>query len=135
MKNNPVFETFIPITPVAKSYRQYGRRVLLTDNCRDYQQECIRFLEKLKTETLDGPLWAEYTFFIKRPEHRKNARFPDTKPDHDNLVKSMQDCLERAGIIENDSRIVQCTTRKVFCSGEGSNGVIQVGTKVRLGVL
>ena len=103
MQPTPAFEVFIPVQPVPKSHRIYGRRTILTDKCRDYQREVIAFLEKYKEETLDGCLWADYTFYLKRPQTSKNLDYPARKPDHDNLCKALQDCLERAAIIKNDS--------------------------------
>jgi len=134
MDKVPSFEIFIPILPVPKAHRRYGKRIVLTDSCRDYQRQVTEFLEKHKIDTLDGYIWADYTFYLKRPSSSK-MDYPARKPDHDNLVKSLQDCLERAAIIKNDSRIVVCTTRKVFVCGKGSDGVISVGTKVQLGLL
>ena len=135
MERIPVFEVFVPILPVPKSHRRYGSRIVLTDRCRDYQKEVIAFLEKYKEDTLDGYLWADYTFYLKRPQSAKNMQYPARKPDHDNLCKALQDCLEKAEIIKNDSRIVVCQTRKVFCAGRDSGGIIQPGTKVQLGIL
>jgi len=135
MEKKPLFEVFVPILPVPKSHRRYGNKIVLTDTCRDYQNQVVEFLEKHKEETLDGYIWADYTFYMKRPVSAKNMLYPARKPDHDNLVKSLQDCLEKAAIIKNDSRIVVCQTRKVFVSGKDSSGIVQPGTKVQLGLL
>lgn len=135
MQRTPHFEIFVPIAPVPKSHRVYGKRTVLSDRCREYERDVTNFLEKFAEDELDGYLWAEYIYYIKRPASSKNMQYPARKPDHDNLTKSLQDCLERAGIIKNDSRIVMCTVKKVFVSGQDSEGITQPGTKVRLGLL
>jgi len=44
---------------------------------------------------LDGPLALEATFYrIKPPSKPKKCFYPDTKPDLDNLCKSVTDALE-----------------------------------------
>lgn len=130
------FEVFVPITPVPKSYRIYGKRTVLGDRCRKYQHEVTQILEKHAPEKpFDDSLWVEYIFYISRPISSKNLTYPNKKPDHDNLVKSLQDCLEMAGVVKNDSRIVLCLTRKVFCAGEDSEGICQPGIQIRLGVM
>lgn len=65
-------------------------------------------------QLLDGPLVMEATFYLLRPKSKpKKVKYPDTKPDLDNLVKSVKDALE--GIIyTNDSRIVEEVVRKRY---------------------
>ena len=135
MQKAAKFEMFVPIAPVPKSYRNFGRKTVLGDRCRQYQKEVCDFLEKHKDSTMDHAMWAEFTFYLKRPQSSSKMTYPERKPDHDNLVKSIQDCLEKAGIIKNDSRIVACMVRKVFDSGKDSSGVVQPGTLIRLGEL
>lgn len=129
----------MPIQPVPKSYRSFGRKFVLSDQTKKFQIETVRFLEKIKhqqeLDTIDGYLYTEYTFFIDRPDSARNMVFPARKPDHDNLVKSFQDCLEMSGIIKNDSRIIDCRTQKLFAGGEGCGGIIQPGILVVVGTI
>lgn len=63
---------------------------------------------------LDEPLSVEATFYLLKPKSRpKKCKYPDRKPDHDNLEKALYDALE--GIIYvNDSRIVDKVFRKRY---------------------
>lgn len=54
---------------------------------------------------LDGPLRATLLFWLPKPKSKKNDALPDTKPDLDNLSKSIFDALEGL-IYTNDSRFV-----------------------------
>ena len=63
---------------------------------------------------LDGPLALEATFYrIKPPSKPKKCFYPDTKPDLDNLCKSVTDALEGL-IYTNDSRFVDKILRKRY---------------------
>jgi Holliday junction resolvase RusA-like endonuclease len=132
MKKVTHIETFIPFLPIPKAYRQFGQRTVLGDKCRKYQTDVAAFLEDEITERdLDGYLWAEYMFCMPRKKKSKEL-FPAVKPDFDNLIKSTQDCLEIAGIIKNDSRIVWCQASKVFADAAGYD---EPGTFMKLGTL
>lgn len=63
---------------------------------------------------MDGPLVLEATFYLLRPKSRpKRERWPDRRPDLDNLVKSVKDALN--GIVwTDDARIVDMIVRKRY---------------------
>lgn len=131
-----VFEIFIPVPPVPKSYRISRGRTSLGDKCRKYQHDVSVMLEKHAPEKpFDAAMWVEYTFYMTRPLSGKDLKYPERKPDTDNLVKSLQDCLERANIVKNDSRIVMVLAKKVFCAGQGSDDICQPGAQIRLGFM
>jgi len=78
---------------------------------------------------LDGPLYAKVTFHILRPKSKpKKVLYPDTKPDLDNLEKSLFDALEGL-IFVNDSRIVEKHIEKVY--GDPPRVDIEVGEKAK----
>ncbi|MEW6171870.1 MAG: RusA family crossover junction endodeoxyribonuclease [Bacillota bacterium] len=63
---------------------------------------------------LDGPLFLWVNFYILKPKSKpKKVLYPDTKPDLDNLVKSVKDALQGV-IYTNDSRIVGEFIRKDY---------------------
>lgn len=75
--------------------------------------------DHIPDKLLDGPLKVSAVFYLLKPESRpKKCRYPDRKPDHDNLEKALYDALE--GIIyTNDSRIVEKTFRKCYGHSPG----------------
>lgn len=62
---------------------------------------------------LDGPLALKVTFYLLRPMSAKKRRFPHTKPDLSNLVKAVEDALNKV-IWTDDSRIVSLAVEKRF---------------------
>mgnify|MGYP000888725373 CR=1 FL=1 len=93
-----------------------GRTVSYTPAKTESWEDSIRAqaLSCRPGQLLDGPLVMEATFYLLRPKSKpKRVKYPATKPDLDNLIKSVKDALE--GIIyTNDSRIVDEVIKKRY---------------------
>jgi Holliday junction resolvase RusA-like endonuclease len=111
-----VYGTPVPKARARTVRMKNGRHVTFTPDKSAAWENKIQAaaLESRPKELLDGPLVLEVTFYLQRPKSKpKRVRFPDTKPDLDNLVKSVKDALE--GIVyANDSRIVDEVARKRY---------------------
>lgn len=71
-------------------------------------------LEHRPEQLLDGPLALEATFYRVKPKSKgKKELYPDTKPDLDNLAKSVTDALEGL-LYTNDSRFVDKILKKRY---------------------
>jgi Holliday junction resolvase RusA-like endonuclease len=63
---------------------------------------------------LDGPLRARMVFHLPKPKSKpKKQIYPDTKPDWDNLGKSVTDALEGL-VFTNDSRFCKVFVEKIY---------------------
>lgn len=72
-------------------------------------------LDYLPEKLFDGPLSLECIFYRMKPKSKsKKCLYPDTKPDLDNLCKSVTDALEGL-IYTNDSRFVDKLLKKRYC--------------------
>lgn len=77
-------------------------------------------------EPLDEPCALLLGLYFPRPVSRTrktlpNPEYPHTaKPDGDNVAKAVQDAIEKAGIVVNDSRIFDLRVVKVVCAGGDS---------------
>lgn len=62
-------------------------------------------------EPLDGPLMASIVFTVRKPASapKKRRVYPNRKPDLDKLLRSTMDALVTAGVIADDSRVVEFT--------------------------
>ncbi|NJL54142.1 RusA family crossover junction endodeoxyribonuclease [bacterium] len=74
-------------------------------------------------EQFKGAIWADITFYRPIPKGTSSIRkqqmlngliWPIGKPDRTNLLKFIEDCLEEAGIVSNDSIIVDGPVRKLY---------------------
>lgn len=73
-------------------------------------------------EPLDGPLYAEITFFMRRPAKPKFKDYPAVKPDGDKMTRGVLDALKIGDAIADDARIVRCTFSKVFADTPEDQG-------------
>jgi len=67
---------------------------------------------------IDGPIVARMVFSFRRPKSIKfsNRPFPSVYPDLSKLCRSTEDALKAAGVIADDSLIVEYTRlAKVYC--------------------
>lgn len=90
-------------------------------------------------EPIDGPVKLKILFrFPFKAGERKTVlqsgrAWKDTKPDLGNLEKQVEDCLEAAGWIVNDSRIVWRESAKVRSATPGLTIVLSRVTEDAIG--
>jgi Holliday junction resolvase RusA-like endonuclease len=69
-------------------------------------------LEKTNLPRLTGPIELNLHFFLKKPKST-NRIFPNVKPDLDNYIKSILDCLNNR-LFNDDSQIIKLTAQKSY---------------------
>jgi Holliday junction resolvase RusA-like endonuclease len=77
------------------------------------------------------PVKLEVEFFLERPAKSKYADRPGGKPDLDHLVRAVGDSLTQAGVLADDSLIVEIVARK-FWTGNSSKVLPFAGARVYL---
>lgn len=75
-------------------------------------------------DPLDGHLFADITFLVKRPPSAKNRPFPNVYPDLDKLTRGVYDALKMGGAIKDDARIVEGHGRKVYADSAEDQGCL-----------
>jgi len=98
-----------------------GKTVSYTPKKTEDWEDSIRLqaLEHRQEPLWDEALIFEATFILPKPKSVPKKRiFPETKPDLDNLCKSVTDALEGL-IYTNDSRIVDKVLRKRYGDAPG----------------
>lgn len=65
------------------------------------------------------PLRLDATFYIPVKDRKKWGKPHTANPDEDNLRKAVKDVLEKAGVLQNDSRIVGGETWKWYAKEGG----------------
>ncbi len=86
-------ELKIPVKPLSINAAFQGRR-FKTKKCKEYEKEIMKNLPVNKR--IEGYISISYVFYLRY--------FKTT--DADNLIKVLQDCLVKKGIIEDDRKIV-----------------------------
>lgn len=90
---------------------------------KEKQQIIWQLKSQLNHEPLTGPINFHVTFYMPIPKSASGIRKRQMlngvihhicKPDRSNLLKLIEDCAERAGIISNDSIIVGGEAKKMY---------------------
>lgn len=110
-----------------------GGHVYTPAATRDYEDRVVQEVQiqlRRAKRTLaipapfDGRVIARLRFNFQRPPSLpRRVEDKKTKPDWDNLSKSVIDGLEKAGVFTNDSRITDAVTSKRFVSDGHPEGV------------
>lgn len=74
-----------------------------------------------RTEPIDEPVTVRATFYLPRPK-RPRFNVPGVKPDTDKLQRNLGDAMQEAGVLSDDSRIVEWHVRKAYAT-TGEPGV------------
>jgi Holliday junction resolvase RusA-like endonuclease len=89
----------------------------------EQQQVIWQLKSRFNHECISGPLRAHFLFYMPIPKSTSKCRREQMlngmihhigKPDRSNMLKFIEDCLEKAGIISNDSIIIQGNTQKLY---------------------
>jgi Holliday junction resolvase RusA-like endonuclease len=70
--------------------------------------------ESMDVTPFSAPVKLEVSFFLERPAKSKYADYPGGKPDLDHLVRAVGDSLTQAGVLLDDSLIVEIDARKLW---------------------
>ena len=70
-------------------------------------------------EPMDGPLRLTTKWLFPKIKGTTNGQYKHTKPDTDNLVKLLKDCMERTGFYVNDSRVASEVIEKFWADTVG----------------
>ena len=69
-------------------------------------------------QPLNGPVALHTVWHYRRGKH-KDGEYKITKPDTDNMVKLLKDCMTRCGFWNDDAQVAQETTIKVWSDEPG----------------
>jgi len=92
-----------------------------SDRLKEYESALTAHLSNmaLTTETLDGPLRETVKLCYPPTDNHRAGEPKITKPDMDNVVKTINDVLENVGVIANDSRICDLRVIKAYSEPAG----------------
>ena len=115
-----VFDLFVGGTPLPEPRHRSTAtgKIYRSKNADNWINALQRvFVFNKPKAAFNGPLKIKCQFAFNRPKSIKDdVVWKDKKPDIDNLYKLIADQLEKAGIIENDSRFAVCELSKEYIS-------------------
>lgn len=78
--------------------------------------------DKAPKKPWNCPIYLKTQWYFKRPKSQK-GKFKITKPDTDNLVKTLKDCMKQAGYFKDDALVVAETTIKFWTDENSQHGI------------
>jgi crossover junction endodeoxyribonuclease RusA len=115
-----MIDIFIPGTPKAQGSKRHVGHGVMVESCKELPvwRESIRSaLAKgngQPAERFEGAVICSLEFILYRPGSTPKRKTPPAmkKPDLDKLVRAVFDAIKSAGVIVDDSRIVELSARK-----------------------
>ena len=125
-----LWETFIPVKPVRWSVkaRNAGKIAMMysPSNLKTYQDQVVRFLKgAYHKDPIDEPIAIRMMFFLPKPK-TVTRDYPTVMPDLSNLLKATEDCLTKAGVLRDDSIVINHECWKFYAENE------KVGTEITI---
>lgn len=123
-----MIEFFIPMEKIPTVTHQQKKWAVRGGKPRAYEPRKLKearmlFMGELMPykppEPLDGPLKLTTKWMFPRIRGVSNGQYKHTKPDTDNLVKLLKDCMERTGFYVNDSRVASEVIEKYWDDNVG----------------
>ena len=120
----------IPGQPVGKGRPRAVRagssvRMITPPKTREHER-CVRLVaaEAFDGEPWSGPVRVDILALMKRPKRLRRRKAPDvmfctSKPAADNIRKACLDGIQAAGVIGDDSQVVDGRTVKLYASKTG----------------
>lgn len=121
----------VPGPPVGKGRPRAstrGGRVRLYTPSKTAQWEgmaCVVFRDAWgRRPPLDGPVEVEVVALFPRPQRMRWKTKPMPRepfvstPDASNVLKAVEDALEKAGVYRDDKQIWRATIEALYCSGD-----------------
>ena len=88
-------------------------------------EDALNFIASIAAENIpyresEALFELSVTFYFKRPKRLKEGQTvrKGTKPDLDNLIKTVKDAITRSGIWKDDSQVVSLRASKFYCASD-----------------
>ncbi len=87
--------------------------------------------DQLDYSAFTSPVRLEVSFFIERPAKPVHELYPGSKPDLDHLIRAVGDSLTQAGVLADDSLIVEVFAKKLW-TGSTTDTYPKPGARVEV---
>jgi len=114
-----------------KDGRQHAKLAESSKKVKPWRQDVVAAAIDVRNgaPALDGPLVARVVFTLPKPKSAPKRRrsYPDKKPDLSKLLRSTEDALKTAGVIADDSRIIEFSRLAKVFPGEDPEALSSPG--------
>lgn len=126
-----MIQAFIPGIPQPQGSKQAfvrGKRAVLVESNKKLPAWRKLVTEKLEEANvscapLEGAVALDVMFFIPRPKS-VTREYPSVKPDLDKYIRSIGDSATDAGVVNDDSQIVEIVAYKCYADAEQPAGAL-----------
>jgi Holliday junction resolvase RusA-like endonuclease len=126
-----VIQVFVPGTPQPQGSKQgfiRGNRVVLVEANKKLKPWRALVKEALEAsnvtcQPIPAPVTLEVIFFMPKPKSVKRE-YPSVKPDLDKLIRSINDSATDAGVLQDDSQVIEIVAHKVYADEQMPEGVL-----------
>lgn len=134
-------EFILPIIPKAQMRARHSTSNGFVQTHKHPQQKieennlCALLLPHRPTQPLEGPLELNVVAYLPVPMSWSGKRIsqaerglirPTCKPDLDNLVKHLKDCLTTACFWHDDKQVVSLIANKLYNDGHGPRWQVEI---------
>ena len=126
-----MIQVFVPGTPQPQGSKQgfiRGNRVVLVEANKKLKPWRALVKEALEAsnvtcQPIPAPVTLEVIFFMPKPKSVKRE-YPSVKPDLDKLIRSINDSATDAGVLQDDSQVIEIVAHKVYADEQMPEGVL-----------
>lgn len=126
-----MIQAFIPGIPQpqgSKAAFQRGGKIVMVESNRKLPAWRKLVTEKLEAanascQPLEGAVALDVMFFLPRPKSVTRL-YPSVKPDLDKLCRAINDSATDAGVVSDDSQVVEIVAYKCYADSELPAGAL-----------
>lgn len=131
-----MLQVFVPGIPQPQGSKQgfiRGNRVVLVEANKKLKPWRALVKDTLEAanvtcQPIRAPVTLTVIFFMPKPKSVKRE-YPSVKPDLDKLIRSINDSATDAGVLQDDSQVIEIVAHKVYADQFLPGGVLITYTK------
>ena len=123
--NTIVASFFLPILPPTTTHQTkrvnwQAKKFYDSDEVKALRKKFEAYTSQFKPEApVDGPVQLVTKWLYPITKGRANGQYKTTRPDTDNMIKLLKDCMTRVGFWNDDAQVASEITEKFWAEQPG----------------